>query len=472
MNVFAQGSEATCPARPAGIGMLLLLFPMFALQSTDAAGAVSTATGPESFLEELQDIGEAGEPPGWRFRTGAFSSDNIARQPDNELDELVGVAEFGANWHSVGTRFAAAFDGNLAYRTYTENDFDDEGRANFLAVGDVFIVPETFDWYISDRLANAPVDPLGIPSPINVQFVNVLETGPRLTFRPVASSELTVTAARAEINAEESPIDHARNTATLAFMHGLNANTDVGIVADVRQVEFEEDVDAADFDQEQAHLNFETRNDTIHFSAGLGKSRFELSNAMAADDISESRTTGWVQMRARRTSRSNIYTAFERTANDTATAMLRDEQFLEQGGVPGFIVTGDPFFSDSAVIRYNRGWRAHEWFAALNARRFDYFVSPLDRDVEGVRLGGQFSLSTRWLLSATAAATDIEYTDLARTDSLKSLFLEADYRLSRNWSLQTGARYLDRESDDPAYTFAETMFTLFASYSPQTGDGR
>jgi len=440
----------------------------FMLLSPRASGAATVAAGPETFLQELQETWEeGGELPGWRFRAGAFSSDNIARVPDGEQDELAAVGEFGANWHSVGRRFAAAFDGSIAYRNYTRNDFDDEGRANFLAIGDVFIIPETLDWYIADRLANAPVDPLGTTSPVNVQFVNVLETGPRLTLRPGGSNELTLAVSRADINAEESPIDHVRNTGALGYLHGISANSSLGILANVRQVDFDGGIDATDFDQHEAHLNFESRNDTLFLAAAAGRSRFELDDGFSQND-----TTGWLRLRARRTSDSVIYAAVERTANDTATSMLRDEAFLEQGGVPGFIVTGDPFISDNAIIRYTRGWRAHEWFVALNASEHDYLVSPLDRKHRGFRLGADFALSTRLLLSLTAAETDIDYSDLSRSDLVRSLLLEADYRLGRNWSVVTGARYLDRESDDPAYEFTETMLSLFASYSPQRDNER
>lgn len=424
----------------------------------DAISADSAA-GPETFLENLELDNEL---PGWHFRTGAFHTDNIARNDEEPLDELVALAEFGANWHTVGRRFAAAFDGNIGYRTYTRNDFDNEARGNFLAVADYFIVPDTLDWYITNRLANAPIDPLGSTTPVNVQFVNVLETGPRMTLRPGGSNELSLSVARAGIRAEESPIDHTRDTAALGFLHDVDENMNFGIVADVRRFEFDEGTEAADFDQQEAHLTFDSRNETVNFSAAAGRSRFELPDTDAMED-----TTGWLRLRARRTSSSTIYAALERTANDTATSMLLDEQLLQQGGVPGFVVTGDPFFSDLALVRYTRGWRAHEWFVAFNVRDFDYFSSPLDRRQRSARLGAQFAMSARLLLSLAAGRTSIDYRDLERTDKVNSLDAELDYRIGRNWSIVTGASRYERDSEDPSYAFKETMLSLFFSYSPQ-----
>lgn len=439
------------------------LLPVMLLGFLPAAahGAATPAAGPETFLETLE---ETDEMPGFQVRAGLVASDNVTRLPDpgDGNDEIVTVAELGANWHSVGTRFAAALDGTLAYHHYTQNDFDDEGRANFFAIADYFIIPETLDWYISDRLANAPVDPLGTTSPINVQFVNVLETGPRLTLRPGGSNELTFAVSRADIQAEETPIDHERNSGSVSFLHGLSANSTLGLVADVREVTFADDANATDFDQEAAHLEYDSRNDTMRLWAAAGVSSFEL-----ADGLTREGTTGWLRLRARRTSDSVIYVALERTANDTATELVNDEVLLEQGGISSFIVTGDPFFSQNAVVRYTRGWRAHEWFIALNTRDIDYFISPLDRDIRGARLGARFALSARVLLSLTAASSDIEYNDIVRSDTVRTLFAEADYRLGRNWSIVTGARYLERDSDHPAYAFDETMLSLFVNYAPR-----
>lgn len=446
-----------CTGSPGKVWAACMACAVLLFAST-ANGAVVSAVGPETFLDSLEDAEEA---PGFHFRTGAFSSDNITRSEDETLDEIVGVGELGANWRSVGARFGAAVDGTLSYRQYTQNDFDDEGRGNFLAVGDLFIIPETLDWYISDRLANAPVDPLATTSPINVQFVNVVESGPRLTLRP-GSNELTVSASRADIHAEETPIDHVRDTGSFSFMHNLSAASSVGIAGNIRKIQFDDEAVATDFEQDEAHLTFESRSDTLFLSMAGGKSRFELADGMERDA-----TTGWLRFRARRTSDSSIYAAIERTASDTATAMLRDDQLLEQGGVSSFIVTGDPFISDRAVIRYTRGWRAHEWFFALNRTDFDYFVSQFDREHRGARLGARFVLSSRLLLSLTARGADIEYLDLARKDSVRSLQTEADYRINSNWSLLSGISYLERESDDPVYGFDETIVSLFISYSPK-----
>lgn len=445
-----------------GPGPALCVALLLAFLSPPAAATVVPAAGPDTFLESLGDA--ATVMPGFRFNAGAFASDNITRDEDEEISELAGVAEFGANWNSVGARFGAAFDGTLSYRHYTRNDFDDEGRANFLAVGDLFIIPETLDWHITDRLANAPVDPLATTSPINVQFINVLETGPRLTLRP-GSNELTLSVSRADIHAEESPIDHTRDTGAFSFMHNLDASSRFGIIGNVRQVEFEPEAQATDFEEEEAHLNYESRSDTVFFSAAGGRSRFTLAEGPTRDA-----TTGWLRFRARRTSDSVIFASLERSASDTATAMLRDDQLLEQGGVPTFIVTGDPFISDAAVVRYTRGWRAHEWFFALNALDIDYFVSPLDREHRGARLGARFLLSSRVLLSLTASGTEIEYLDLARADTVRSLETTADFRINRNWSLLSGVSYLERESEDPLYGFDETILSLFISYSPQRSE--
>ncbi len=443
----------------------LLALVLLALAPSTVSGASSRpAAGPETFLPAMEELGTA---PGWNLRFGVLATDNVTREadPDATEEEIVGVGEFGANWRYVGTRFAAAFDGTIAYRHYTRNDFDDEARANFLAAGDWFIIPDALDWFVTDRIANAPINPLGTTSPVNVQFVNVLETGPRLTLRPGSGNELTIGASRAEVNAEETPIDHDRSTATLDFARDITANSSIGLLASASEVDFQPEATAQDFDEQSAHLDFRTRNDTMNLWVAAGKSRIEL-----ADGLIGELATGWFRLGLRRTSDSSLYFSAERRASDTATAMLRNEILFDPGASSSFIVTGDPLFSSSATLRYTRGWRAHQWSAALYARELDYFVTPLDQEQRGVRLGINFRLSSRLQLSANGTVSDVEYQNIVRSDTFRVLRTELDYRIDRAWSLVSGLRFLDRESSDPEYTFDELMLTLFLSYSPRGRD--
>lgn len=446
-------------SRTFGLLLLTLLACLPWTAASAARSAVTPAAGPETFMPMLE---ETGVEPGWRLRLGFIGTDNIERVPEDGQEEIIGVGEFGANWQYLGPRLAAAFDGTIAYRHYTEDTFDDEARANFLAAGDWFIIPNTFDWFATARVANAPVDPLGSTSPANVQFVNVIETGPRLTLRPGSANELTLGASRADVNAEESPVDHSRDTATFGFARDITANSSFGIIANAREVDFEEDTGATDFEQQDAHLNFESRTDTMSLSFAGGRSRVEL-----ADGFKRDTGTGWLRVGMRRTSRSYVHLGLERSASDAASALLRNELLLEQGGVSEIIITGDPLFTDRATLRYERGWHAHEWFVAASANRTDYFLSPLDQEQKGLRLGADLSLSPRLLLSLVAAGNDIEYQDVARSDTLRTFLAETDYRIDRRWSLVTGLRWLERGSTDPVYAFDEIMLTLFLSYSPR-----
>lgn len=428
------------------------------LSTSRAAAPLAPAADPEMFLLD-PDGTEA--LPGWRLRMGALASDNIRRAPDGETEEIVGAAEYGANWRYSGARAAAMFDGTLGYRHYTQDTFDDEARANFIAAANWMAVPGTFDWFIMDRLANAPIDPLATASPSNVQFVNVLETGPRLTLRPGSVNELTLAASAADVRAEESDIDHERGSASGSFMHGLSANSSVGVVVNARNADFENDAEAVDFDQREAYVTYQRRRETVNMSLAGGMAEVEL-----ADGIVRDTAIGWFRIGARRTSDSYLYAGVERRAGDTASAMLRDQLLLEQGAVSSIAVTGDPYFSESATLRYAREWRAHEWSIAATAGRTDYFVSLLDQEQRGINLGADLLLTRRLLLQLDVSGSDIDYLDLGRQDEVRSYAAAFDYRIDRAWSLISGLRYLDRNSTDPAYGFSELMLTLFFSYSP------
>jgi hypothetical protein len=76
------------------------------------------------------------------------------------------------------------------------------------------------------------------------------------------------------------------------------------------------------------------------------------------------------------------------------------------------------------------------------------------------------SLTPNLLLALSAGTVKIDYTDFERIDRLAELSAEFDYRIDRNWSIISGARYVDGDSTDPQFAFDELFLTLFLNYTP------
>lgn len=429
---------------------VLFLAAALALFSGNAGAALLEIQTAEDSLEV---------PRGFGLRIGFMASDNISRVPEDGEDELIGILELVSNWEYAGARLDAVVAGNLAYRNYTQGEFDNEFRGNLFMGAAYRILPQNLSWQITNHFANAPINPLVPGGPENTQYYNVAETGPRINLRPGARNEFEVYAARAQVRAEVSEIDHERDTLFGRWAYELSERSDFSVNASSQEIRFDDDVDDIDFDKQEVYLGFENRGNNNNFSLALGEARTELDDGTSRDT-----GVGWIRWSARRTSNSQLFVNLRRRAGDTS-AMLGNE-LLRPASIWRLIAVGDPYTSDHASLTYRRGVRGHEWSAVASTQRLDYMISPFDQEQRGLRLNADMMLASNLLLALSAGQVRIDYDVQERIDELVETSAELDYRLGRNWSIVTGARHVDGDSSDPDFQFKELFLTLFVNYTP------
>src|SRR5690606_5933545 len=128
---------------------------------------------------------------------------------------------------------------------------DSEFRGNLFMGADFQILPGNLAWRATNHFADAPINPLETASPENTQYYNVLETGPMATLRPGSRHTIELSAARANVQAEVSEIDHDRDTFFTRWAYDLSSISTFGVNASLQQVMFDDDIDEEDFDKEE-----------------------------------------------------------------------------------------------------------------------------------------------------------------------------------------------------------------------------
>lgn len=431
--------------------------------TTLLAASIACALYAPAALASLLDVQTAESslevPVGFGLRTGFMASDNISRVPEDEEDELIGVLEMVSNWQYQGTRSEAVIAGNLSYRTYTEGDFDDEFRGNLFMGASFDIVPQNFAWRLTNHFANAPINPLVFGGPENTQYYNVLETGPSVSLSPGDRHEVGISAARADVQAEVSEIDHERDTYLASWGYELGTGSELSLNASSQAIRFDDDIEEVDFDREEAYLAYDRNLRLGNLSVAAGKARTEREDGLRRDS-----GVGWLRWSARRTSNSRIFVNINRRAGDTSS--LLNSELLRPGSIWRLVAVGDPFVAEQGFISYTRGVRGHQWSAVASVQRLDYLVSPFDQEQRGLRLNTDLMLVRNLMLTLSAGRVKIDYDDPARIDRLAEVSAEIDYRIDRNWSVVTGARYVDGDSTDPTNVFKETFLTLFVNFTP------
>lgn len=399
-------------------------------------------------------------PQGFGLRIGYMATDNVGRDPVDPRDARIGVLQLVANWEYLGSRTEAIVAGDLSYRNYNDERFDDEFRGNLFTGVSFDMLPDTLSWKLTNHYANTAVDPLETAGPENTQYYDVLETGPRLVLRPGRRHQIEVSAARARAEAEVSPVDHDRDTVFTAWTYDFTGLTDIFISAAAKSLTFDEELDAVDFDQQEALLGLESRRRNFNYAIQAGRSRIDMETGET-----RATTVGRLNVAARRTTNSRIYFYAARRLGDT-TGLLNRE-LLEPGNIWSIAAASDPYIAKSAALTYTRGVRGRQWSAVLSGNRVDYFVSDFDRDQRGLRLNGELALTPNLVLDMSAARARQHYVQSDRTDKLSELRAGIDYRFDRRWSIITGLRHVIADSTNPQFEFKENYLTLFLNYVPR-----
>lgn len=419
-----------------------------------AATAIDAAENPGDLTQPLP-------PPGYALRWGWLYTDNIARSPDNPMDELATVLELDTNLNYDGPRLQTLLDSSLGYRHYMHGRFDDETRGNLLAQANYAITPQLFHWNIADRLANAPIDPLQNASPANIQFVNIAETGPDFLFRLGDTNRLRLSYSYGDLRAQDTPIDQTRHSAMADWSHDLSSTSALALAYNARRVEFTDPLaTTSDFDQDTAYLGYGFQDATVTLDVAVGQTRTQLLGQEPQDT-----GVGWFRASLQRTPTSRLDFNLVKQASDAGSTMI--EALAQRDQLQSLIVLGDPFISKEASGRYTRGPPSAQWSLQAGRRDLDYFESPLDQSRRWVRLTGNSALSSSFSVGIAAEYGKIEYLDFVRKDDVYDYSVTFSYRVSASWSLSTELHYFQRQSTDPGQAFRERWGMLAIEYAPR-----
>jgi hypothetical protein len=427
----------------------VLLINAFWAQAVDAAELVSPPVTPP--------------PNNYAMRAGTLYTDNIDRIPFDEREELVGIVEFDGYTSYEGPRFTGFFQSSLGYRVYTLNRYDDEPRATLLGSGKWMIIPRTLSWSASELLTNAPVDPLENASPSNIQFINAFETGPGLTTRIGSSQALDVAALYTIVKAEDTLIDHSRETALLDWRSNLSTRRSIGLSLSASRTDFDNDQLNTDFDQATAFITYLSNTERVDVDFAVGKSRVRS----VITDFEEDYETGRLRVDAQRTSQSSLNLSLSREITDTSAALFdvaRNQQRLTPQ-----VVVGEPYLGENATLQYTRGPEELYWSLFAGWSRIDFFEfdplvttgNPLDQLQRRAGLTIFAKLNSRLNATGTAIYSDVDYLNSTRIDDLRAFTLGFEYQMDRRWSLLLNLSRYETVSTDPTQSFTEHQ-ALFA----------
>lgn len=406
-------------------------------------------------------------PHGYAIRAGFLATDNIDRIPFNERDEVIGLMELDGYTSYEGPRFTGYLQSTIGYRFYTLDTYEHEPRGTILGSGEWMILPRSLSWSASELLTNATIDPLENATPSNIQFINAFETGPRLTTRICPSQTLDIAALHTVVKAEDTLIDHTRQTALIDWQTSLSARNAIGLSLSGTTTEFDDDQLNTDFDRASAFITYIFNNDLSNVDLAAGMSLIKS----ATNDFEEEYETGRLQVFTQRTPQSSLYLSFSRDITDTAAALF--EVARDQERLSPQVVIGQPYLGENANMQYTRGPDELQWTLSAGWSRIVFFEfepllttgNILDQMQRRAGLSISTEMSSRFSATLGAQYSKVDYLNTTRLDDLREFTLAVEYQLDRRLSLLVNLSRFETISNDPAQTFTEHQALLALQYS-------
>ena len=167
-----------------GLGILLGLFAL-----PVAAQSAGTFTIQNFFLNQS---GNAHHGNYLEADAGLMYTDNVTLTPNGSGEGIALIGLVGDTQRLNAPRFDYHLDSNIVLAKYLKSTYSTQPFGYLDAFGEFKIVPGTFAWTGRESYTQAILNPALPPTPDNLESLNYVTTGPRLTLRPTLRTTIVV----------------------------------------------------------------------------------------------------------------------------------------------------------------------------------------------------------------------------------------------------------------------------------------
>lgn len=408
----------------------------------------------------------------YEIGVAAHHSDNINLSEENPISETLLAPRVFFDATQVGRTLQLAARGNLEYRHYMDDTFDDEVRGRFAGSLNWKVIPERLDFLLQDYLSLQPIDELLQFSPDNQQQVNVFLAGPTLyaRFNPVTRGQLDLRYIDSYAEESES-FNSNRYTVAARLIRQTSVNQSLSLNVEASDVRFNETDDVSDYRRYDGYINSSTERKYLDLSLDLGYSRLELDDSvtLAGRDVTSSYPLARATLTWRMSPRSVLGTTVRYQLSDATQSLMTplelDRPSFNDFRVLDSVASPDVFQERMARVRYTRTGDRAKFNVAPYYRRIRYVESLAEpQDRRGIVAGIDYRLTPRLTLSAYAAREDRDYVDIGREDKDLIGRIGMARTFGRHWSGRLDVQHMERDSTQVGSSYNENAVMLSFSY--------
>ena len=213
----------------------------------------------------------------WEARAAFSRSDNISRSHANEMKGSVVSAGLRLNYERASRGLDFNIDGDIEFRRYMDDIFDDDTLGFLNANLDLKFVEDVLTWKFENSFAHTKFDPFAPETPQNRERVNVMATGPELAVRIGPSVSLGASARLGRNVFSETNADNDSLRGLVFLEKALSRSRRVSLNVSANRVGFDNDGATRDFDRQAVFVGFSSRNAHGSVAVNIGYNKLDRS---------------------------------------------------------------------------------------------------------------------------------------------------------------------------------------------------
>lgn len=396
-------------------------------------------------------------------RVGVGSSDNIRRTDTAKVDETIAIAGVNFSLAQKSRRLTADANGDFSYMDYLDDVYDDEVVGSFAGQARLGIVPERFEWRLSDNFGQTTQQAFRPATPENRENINYFTTGPSLVLGAGSTTRLTLDGHYSNVGYETSPLDSDRLGGSVGVVRQLSASTAASLNVNYQDVNFKDDALNTDFDTREAFVRYDVKGSRTSLGFDLGYTE------IAQLDQNESGMLARLQASRRLTPAATLSLSAGREFSDAGN-LFRQLSSLQStqsgpGGIQPVQSNNDPFTNTYGTLG---------WYFSRNRTEFGLSAARFDEDYEQDELRDRtrttFSASFRRQMTpaldlfVSLDRTEEEYGDSAQDFSELYGTMLLSWQLGRHVSMEFQYERVDRGSDGPVDEYVDNVGWIRIGY--------
>ena len=205
---------------------------------------------------------------------GLAYTDNSLLAAGHRSSDGIGTAGLDVDYARQGN-LSLNLLGNVERVEYLSGTFAGSFYGHFYGSGVLGKPTDPVQWQLSDRFGEGMTDPLAAPTPLNLQTINDVSTGPIVNLHVGLANRLTLSGLYSRTSYQRSPYDSQAFQGGAEFSHLLSGASSLSFQASAERIDYLNRT-AAQNSLGSTVANFDLRQASVAYQANLVRTRVTL----------------------------------------------------------------------------------------------------------------------------------------------------------------------------------------------------